>query len=138
MCDTVPMPKIVFRILSTPDQLREIDRDFHGMIHALDGAVDATVSVVAVNGDRAVGGGSAVDEELRQVWEDRFGELEGTHPSEIRVDVRRYDLGSISGLTMHFAELLTERDEQPAEPILRQVADDAGRPRVPWHVEVQP
>lgn len=77
------------------------------------------------------------------MWDEDFGDsADPNTPAElatIRAKVTHNALGSLSHLTMHFAELLTIRDEKPpAEPLLRQVQDDAGRPRVPWHVDVRP
>ena len=39
---------------------------------------------------------------------------------------------------MQFAHLLTVIEDEPAEPLLREVKDDPGSPRVPWHLEVAP
>ncbi|HIW95537.1 MAG TPA: hypothetical protein H9867_03500 [Candidatus Corynebacterium gallistercoris] len=124
------MPVIIFRILAEPSQREQIVEDFTAMMNALDGALDASLSV-----DAPV----VPDPELVTTWVELFGEeTEEAEGAVLAVDVARYDLGSISGLTMNFAELLTTREKDPAEPLLRQVKDDQGTPRVPWHVEVRP
>ena len=126
------MPTITFRILSTAEQLQEVKQDFQALIAALDNALDA---------DFELSTDLVPDPELEATWVELFGETDPDDPttgSELKITVRRYDLGSISGLTMHFAELLIVRDEPPAEPLLREVQDDPGTPRVPWHVSVNP
>ena len=129
------MPTIDFRIMSPAEQREAILQDFHALVNATEGAVLAEVFVadVASHSDTL---SNPIDRELARMWDEDFG-----GPAElatIRVAVKRNDLGSLSHLTMHFAELLTVRDEKPpAEPLLRQVQDDAGCPRVPWHVEVR-
>lgn len=129
------MPSITFRILAKPSQLEFIEDDFRNLVAALGDDLDADLDVTT---------GLVPDPELVTTWVEQFGEEsdpdsddtpEGT---EIKVDVRHYGMGSISGLTMHFAELLTVREKDPKEPLLRQVQDDPGSPRVPWHVQVQP
>ncbi|MGJ4050583.1 hypothetical protein ACN4DP_05720 [Corynebacterium macclintockiae] len=127
------MPKITFRLLANQEQLATIEQDFRSMIAALGEGFEGTLNCQS---------GLPADPELVTTWVELFGESpdEGSDPAtgaELTVDVARYDIGSISGLAMHFAELLTIREKEPAEPILRQVRDDAGRPRVPWHVEVR-
>lgn len=125
------MPTIEFRIMSPADQREAIVQDFHALINATEGAVEAEVSVSVGVSDQPV------DSQLAQMWEEDFGG--DAEPATIRVLVSRNDLGSLSHLTMHFAELLTVREEKPpAEPLLRQIQDDAGHPRVPWHVDVRP
>ncbi|RIX35320.1 hypothetical protein D3M95_05525 [Corynebacterium falsenii] len=125
------MPRIVFRVLATQRQLEEIEQDFRSMMSALEGALDADLSVSAHR---------TPDPELVATWVEIFGEesAEAGEGAELTVTVRRYDIGSISSLAMNFAELLTVREKEPAEPVLRQVKDDQGTPRVPWHVEVRP
>lgn len=124
------MPVISFRILATAAQREEIVDDFRGMLDALDGALDAEFEVHT---------GLVADPELVTTWVELFGEgEEEPEGAQLVVQVRQYSLGSISSLTMNFAELLTTREKPPAEPLLRQVQDDAGTPRVPWHVEVRP
>lgn len=129
------MPTIDFRIMSPAEQREAILQDFHALVNATEGAVLAEVLAadVASHSDTL---SSPIDRELARMWDDDFGGA--AELATIRVAVKRNDLGSLSHLTMHFAELLTVRDEKPpAEPLLRQVQDDAGRPRVPWHVEVR-
>lgn len=126
------MPKIIFRLLANQEQLAAIEQDFRSMISALGAAFEGTLNCQS---------GLPADPELVTTWVELFGESpdEGTDPAtgaELTVDVARYDIGSVSGLAMHFAELLTTREKEPAEPILRQVHDDPGSPRVPWHVTV--
>lgn len=126
------MPKIAFRLLANQEQLAAIEQDFRSMISALGEAFEGTLNLQS---------GQAEDPELVTTWVELFGESpdEGNDPAtgaELTVDVVRYDIGSVSGLAMHFAELLTVREKEPAEPILRQVQDDPGTPRVPWHVTV--
>lgn len=130
------MPSINFRLLAKNSQLQFIEEDFRNLFDALGDAVDADINVTS---------GLVPDPELVTIWVEQFGEAEdGADPEdapegvEISIDVRRYDMGSISGLTMHCAELLTVREKDPAEPLLRMVKDDPGAPRVPWHVQVQP
>lgn len=125
---------INFRILATAAQRAEIERDFRSMIQALDGALEADFELIP---------GTRIDPELAKVWADLFDEQPATEGedapegAELRVSVRSYTLGSISSLTMNFGELLTTREKPPAEPLLRQVQDDPGTPRVPWFVEVR-
>ncbi|WP_408925913.1 hypothetical protein ACKFRT_04535 [Corynebacterium sp. YSMAA1_1_F7] len=126
------MPKIIFRLLANQEQLAAIEQDFRSMISALGAAFEGTLNLQS---------GLPADPELVTTWVELFGASpdEGSDPAvgaELTVDVARYDMGSVSGLAMHFAELLTTREKEPAEPILRQVHDDPGSPRVPWHVTV--
>ena len=132
------MPTIDFRIVSSADERESIVQDFHALINATEGAVEAEVFAVDVATlSSTESGDQSVDSQLAQMWEGDFGG--DAEFATIRVAIRRNDLGSLSHLTMHFAELLTVREEKPpAEPLLRQVQDDAGRPRVPWHVDVRP
>ncbi|KAB3520769.1 hypothetical protein GC425_05840 [Corynebacterium sp. zg254] len=137
------MPTINFRTLATAEEHNAIEQDFRSMIAALEGALDADFTVTT---------GLAPDPELVATWVELHGGSESDDLSdlseddpdaqptggELTVTVRDYTMGSISGLTMNFAELLTTREKDPAEPLLRQVKDDAGTPRVPWHVEVRP
>ncbi|RAV33546.1 hypothetical protein [Corynebacterium heidelbergense] len=126
------MPKIVFRVLASAEQLEEISEDFRRLFAAMGEAVDATFTQRT---------NLTPDPQLLATWVEVFGTTPAeahAEGAELVVEVRRYDIGSISGLCMHLAELLTTRDKPPAEPLLRQVADDSGRPRVPWHVEVSP
>lgn len=124
------MPKIRFRILSSAEQREDIVDDFRRMIAALSDSLDA---------DLEIHPGLVADPELMTTWIELFGEsAEEPEGAEVDVTVRNYALGSISSLTMSFAELLTTREKEPAEPLMRQVKDDSGTPRVPWHVEVQP
>ena len=125
-----------------------MEQDFRSMISALGEAFEGTLNLQS---------GQAADPELVTTWVELFGESpdEGNDPATIDpteawarakdIDANgglmlggrvRYDIGSVSGLAMHFAELLTVREKEPAEPILRQVQDDPGAPRVPWHVTV--
>ncbi|WP_392452695.1 hypothetical protein [Corynebacterium dentalis] len=129
------MPSITFRILAKPSQLEFIEDDFRNLVAALGDDLDADLDVTT---------GLVPDPELVTTWVEQFGEEsdpdgdDAPEGTEIKVDVRHYGMGSISGLTMHFAELLTVREKDPKEPLLRQVQDDPGSPRVPWHVQVQP
>ncbi|WP_288801886.1 hypothetical protein [uncultured Corynebacterium sp.] len=129
------MPSITFRILAKPSQLEFIEDDFRNLVAALGDDLDADLDVTP---------GLVPDPELVTTWVEQFGEEsdpdsdDAPEGTEIKVDVRHYGMGSISGLTMHFAELLTVREKDPKEPLLRQVQDDPGSPRVPWHVQVQP
>lgn len=129
------MPSINFRLLAKPSQLGFIEEDFRNLISAMGEDLDADLSVSK---------GLVPDPELVTTWVEQFGEEDNPDSedapvgAEFSVDVRRYEMGSISGLTMYFAELLTVREKDPAEPLLRQVKDDLGAPRVPWHVQVQP
>lgn len=127
---------MTFRILATAAQRSEIERDMREMMAALEGALDAELSVRS---------GLVPDPELLTTWVELFGEVDSADAAEdapegaeLVVEVRRYDIGSVSGLTMNFAELLTVREKESAEPLVRQIRDDAGTPRVPWHVEVRP
>ena len=128
------MPTISYRILATVAQREEILRDFKNMFDALDDALDADFDVIT---------GLVADPELEATWIEIFGESTDADEAkpegaELKVKVREYRIGSISGLAMNFGELLTTRDKEPAEPLMRQVLDDPGTPRVPWHVEVRP
>jgi hypothetical protein len=74
------------------------------------------------------------------VWKDYgFVDLtqETPEPAALVFDVKEHK-GSISGLSMRLSEVLTEREQQPAEALFQQILDDPGRPRVPWHVDVRP
>lgn len=127
------MPVITFRILADNDQRTKIVEDFTAMMNALEGALEATLRVNAP---------VVPDTELVTTWIELFGDESGesmdAQGAVLSVEVSRYDLGTISGLTMNFAELLTTREKEPDEPLLRHVKDDLGTPRVPWHVEVRP
>ncbi|MBC2680856.1 hypothetical protein GSS87_00205 [Corynebacterium sp. 4HC-13] len=133
------MPTINFRLLATPSQLGFIEEDFRNLIAAMGDQLDAELQLTT---------GLVPDPELVTTWVEQYGEDIGSDAdsaqedspegAEIKVTVQRYDMGSLSGLTMYFAELLTVREKDPAEPLLRQVKDDLGAPRVPWHVQVQP
>lgn len=134
------MPTIDFRIMSSAEQREAIVQDFHALVNATEGAVIAEIAAVDIAPPPI---SNPVDAELTRMWDEDFGDSAGpSTPAElatIRVNVTHNALGSLSHVTMHFAELLTIRDEKPpAEPLLRQVQDDAGRPRVPWHVNVRP
>ncbi|WP_426721768.1 hypothetical protein [Corynebacterium auriscanis] len=124
------MPTIVFRILSPADERKAIVQDFNSLVNATEGALGAEVTVTS----------GSYDPELARIWSEDFSDDSAqAEPATIRVVVTHNELGSLSHVTMLFAQLLTTYDEKPpAEPLLRQVQDDAGRPRVPWHVEVQP
>ena len=114
------MPKIVFRVLASAEQLEEITEDFRRLFAAMGEAVDATFTQRAT---------LPPDPQLLATWVEVFGTTPAeahAEGAELVVEVRRYDMGSISGLCMHLAELLTTRDKTPAEPLLRQVADVAG------------
>jgi hypothetical protein len=64
--------------------------------------------------------------------------IHGTpEPAAVVIDVKEHS-GSISGLSMKLAEILTEREKQPAEQLYQEILDDPGKPRVPWHVDVRP
>lgn len=124
------MPTIHFRILATDEQTAAIEQDFRALMNALGDDLTAELSIA---------GGQTPDPELITTWVEVFGDDDAPATgTTIDVAVAEYRIGSISGLTMHFAELLTTREKEPAEPLLRQVRDDAGTPRVPWHVEVRP
>ncbi|QNH95908.1 hypothetical protein [Corynebacterium anserum] len=133
------MPTINFRLLATPSQLGFIEEDFRNLIAAMGDQLDAELQLTT---------GLVPDPELVTTWVEQYGEDIGSDAdsaqedspegAEIKVTVQRYDMGSLSGLTMYFAKLLTVREKDPAEPLLRQVKDDLGAPRVPWHVQVQP
>lgn len=127
----VGMPTISFRILSDEEELAAIEKDFRMFLASLDGAIDATFSVTS---------GLPADANLVDTWEDLRGDAPGDTEEvrQLEVAVQRYELGSISSLAMNLAEILTEREESPSEPLLRQVKDDPGVPRVPWFVEVRP
>lgn len=134
------MPTIDFRIISSAEQRETIVQDFHALVNATEGAVIAEIAVVDITPSPT---SNPIDAELARMWDEDFGDsADPNTPAElatIRAKVTHNALGSLSHLTMHFAELLTIRDEKPpAEPLLRQVQDDAGRPRVPWHVDVRP
>ncbi|AEI09203.1 hypothetical protein CRES_0847 [Corynebacterium resistens DSM 45100] len=139
-CTNEGMPTIDFRIISSAEQRETIAQDFHALVNATEGAVIAEIAVVDITPSPT---SNPIDAELARMWDEDFGaSADPNTPAEfatIRVKVTHNALGSLSHLTMHFAELLTIRDEKPpAEPLLRQVQDDAGRPRVPWHVDVRP
>ena len=127
----------MFLLLAKPSQMEFIEEDFRGLIAALGDDLDADLQVQT---------GLTPDPELVTTWVEEYGEEDPEEEDkedapegvELKIDVRHYGMGSISGLTMHFAELLTIREKDPAEPLLRQVKDDSGAPRVPWHVQVQP
>lgn len=125
------MPQIVFSILATAQQRDEIIADMRRLLALNAGtlAADLTVDVSAT-----------ADPSLQEVWDDHgFGEqVEGAaEQAAVVLDVTSHT-GSISAATMRLAEVLTVRDEQPAEQLFQQVADDPGEPRVPWHVQVRP
>lgn len=126
------MPTINFRILSTPEQLAEVEQDFRSLLGGFGDALDADLNIVT---------DQVPDPELETTWVEVFGESDSDNPpvgSTLTVSVRRFDRGSISGLTIHLAQALTIIEDEPAEPLLREVKDDVGTPRVPWHVEVTP
>lgn len=129
------MPRITFRVLARPSQLRVIEEDFRSLISAMGDDLDADLDVIA---------GQVPDPELVTTWVEEYGEDndpdsdDAPEGAELVVNVREYRMGSISGLTMYFAELLTIREKDPKEPLQRQIKDDVGAPRVPWHVQVQP
>lgn len=129
------MPNINFRLLAKPSQLGFIEEDFRNLIAAMGDQLDAELEVKT---------GLVPDPELVTTWVEQYGEdqdadsEDAPEGAELSVKVKRYDMGSVSGLTMYFAELLTVREKDPAEPLLRQIKDDLGAPRVPWHVQVQP
>lgn len=126
------MPQIVFSILATTEQRTEITQDFRDVLDANSDALTATLDV---NTD------VTADPSLEGVWRD-YGFVDLTagdtpEPASIVIDVKRHE-GSISGLSMRLSEVLTERDEQPAEQLFQEILDDPGKPRVPWHVDVRP
>ncbi|AWT26376.1 MULTISPECIES: hypothetical protein [Corynebacterium] len=125
------MPKIVFSVLSTPEQRSEIGEEFRRLL-----AANADV----LTADLEVRTDVAADPSLEGVWRD-YGFLdltsEAPEPAAFVFDVQKYE-GSISGLSMRLSEVLTEREKQPAEQLFQQILDDPGRPRVPWHVDVRP
>lgn len=126
------MPTISFRILSTDSQRDEIERDFNNLITTLGDKLDAELTVKR---------NLTADPELETTWVELFGETDDTDPTsgtELDVVVASYSGGSISGLAMQFAHILTRIEDEPAEPLLREVKDDPGTPRVPWHLEVRP
>ncbi|HEY4598940.1 hypothetical protein [Corynebacterium sp.] len=126
------MPKISFRILSTAAQRDEIEQDFRTLIDSFGPRLDAELAVKT---------GLTPDPELETTWVELFGETSEDDPTSgttLDVAVANYEGGSISGLAMQFAHLLTAIEDEPAEPLLREVKDDPGTPRVPWHLEVSP
>ncbi|MDK8791278.1 MULTISPECIES: hypothetical protein [Corynebacterium] len=126
------MPKISFRILSTAAQRDEIEQDFRTLIDSFGPRLDAELAVKT---------GLTPDPELETTWVELFGETSEDDPTSgttLDVAVANYEGGSISGLAMQFAHLLTVIEDEPAEPLLREVKDDPGTPRVPWHLEVAP
>lgn len=125
------MPQIVFTILATAGQRDEIVADFRRLLQLNSGNVDAELSVDT---------GVPADDSLQGVWDDQgFGDRVGEEPGSaaIVLDVTRCT-GSVSAFTMRLSEVLTVRDKQPAEQLYQQILDDAGQPRVPWHVDVRP
>lgn len=125
------MPQIVFSVLATPEQRSAIDADLRQLL-----AVNSDV----LTADLDVRTDVAADPDLEGVWKDYgFVDLtsEAPEPAAFVIDVKKYD-GSVSGLSMRLSEVLTERDKQPSEALYQQILDDAGRPRVPWHVDVRP
>lgn len=125
------MPQIVFSILATPGQRSEIDQDFRDVLAA---NIDVLTATLSVSID------SHADASLVEVWHDHgFADRseDAPEPAQLVVDVLAYQ-GSLSGLSMRLSEVLTERGKPPAEALFRQILDDPGVPRVPWHVEVRP
>lgn len=125
------MPQIVFSILATPEQRSEISEDFRQLL-----AANADV----LTADLDVRTDVTKDPSLEGVWKDYgFVDLtqETPEPAALVFDVEEHK-GSISGLSMRLSEVLTEREQQPAEALFQQILDDPGRPRVPWHVDVRP
>ncbi|WP_291475047.1 hypothetical protein [Corynebacterium sp.] len=125
------MPQIVFSILATPEQRSEISEDFRQLL-----AANADV----LTADLDVRTDVTKDPSLEGVWKDYgFVDLtqETPEPAALVFDVKEHK-GSISGLSMRLSEVLTEREQQPAEALFQQILDDPGRPRVPWHVDVRP
>ncbi|WP_297009506.1 hypothetical protein [uncultured Corynebacterium sp.] len=125
------MPQIVFTILSTPEQLSDISADFREVL---------TANTDVFTADLEVRTDVSADSSLEKVWKD-YGFVDLTsevpEPAALVIDVREHK-GSISGLSMRLSEVLTERDQQPAEALFQEILDDPGRPRVPWHVHVHP
>lgn len=125
------MPQIVFSILATPEQRSEISDDFRQLLAA---NTDVLTADLDVRTD------VTKDPGLEGVWKDYgFVDLtqETPEPAALVIDVKEHK-GSISGLSMRMAELLTEREEQPSEALYQEILDDPGKPRVPWHVDVRP
>lgn len=125
------MPQIVFSILATPEQRSEISEDFRQLL-----AANADV----LTADLDVRTDITKDPSLEGVWKDYgFVDLtqETPEPAALVFDVKEHK-GSISGLSMRLSEVLTEREQQPAEALFQQILDDPGKPRVPWHVDVRP
>ncbi len=125
------MPQIVFSILATTEQRDEIVQDFQDVLAANSDVLTATLDVDT---------GIPDDPSLRGVWQDHgFADAAEEEPdtTALVIDVQQYD-GSISGLSMRLSEVLTEREKQPTEQLFQQIKDDAGSPRVPWHVGVRP
>lgn len=124
------MPKIVFSILATPEQRDEIVSDFRELLRLNQDTVTADLEVRT---------DTTADPSLEDVWRD-YGFVDMTseppEPAAVVVDVTSHT-GSISALSMRLAEVLTIRDEQPAEQLFQQILDDPGQPRVPWHVDVE-
>jgi hypothetical protein len=125
------MPQIVFRILATPEQRAGIVSDFDRALAVNPDLLTADLSVTTDIAD---------DPDLEGVWRD-YGFVDMIHgtpePAAIVIDVKEHS-GSISGLSMKLAEILTEREKQPAEQLYQEILDDPGKPRVPWHVDVRP
>ncbi|MGO1948553.1 MAG: hypothetical protein ACTH1D_02910 [Mycobacteriaceae bacterium] len=125
------MPQIVFSILATAQQRSLIVDDFR---RVLDANTDILTAELQVNTD------TTADPSLEGVWKD-YGFVDLTddapEPASIVIDVLEHT-GSVSGLSMRLSEVLTEREEQPAEALYQQILDDPGTPRVPWHVDVRP
>lgn len=124
------MPKIVFSILATPEQRDEIVADFRQLLE---------LNKETVTADLEVRTDVAADPSLEGVWRDYdFVDMtsETPEPAAVVIDVVS-TTGSISALSMRLSEVLTIRDEQPAEQLFQQILDDPGQPRVPWHVDVE-
>lgn len=125
------MPQIVFSILATPAQRSEITEDFRQVLAA---NTDTLTADLEVRTD------VSADPSLEGVWRD-YGFVDLTdqapEPAALVIDVREHK-GSISGLSMRLSEVLTEREQQPAELLFQEILDDPGTPRVPWHVDVRP
>ncbi|MDK6302726.1 hypothetical protein QP140_09050 [Corynebacterium sp. UMB9976] len=118
--------------MSTAAQRDEIEQDFRTLIDSFGPRLDAELAVKT---------GLTPDPELETTWVELFGETSEDDPTSgttLDVAVANYEGGSISGLAMQFAHLLTVIEDEPAEPLLREVKDDPGTPRVPWHLEVAP
>lgn len=123
------MPSIDFRLVATQEQLQQIEEDFCAFIRTQGDALDAHCEMQR---------GHTPDPQLLSTWVDLCGDVDGAEGALLRVRVVHYRGSSLSGLAMRFGKILMVPEDVPAEPVVRQVKDDPGVPRVPWHVEVQP